>query len=349
MVNPLSNTISEDRKPTPEEEREKFVVDFVRRNPGCSIHAVYTSKENVDFGVKGTITRIVYSLKKKGILKIEYDKNPNTKALHLYLIKENPLTIIPYQLSTLEKLFEKLIIDLGDIYSQDPSKWPSHRLSPMVNIGRYTYNYDFSLGNIPSALDTSNNFQSVMDYLSFQKKIIRNIMQLPFVIVDIIESLIKYLQRTRWLGLDENISIPLNQMLYSQMNSFNLIATRMVKKINKEPFGQDLFDEKGEYFITYENQYNQYSVFEKINLLRHRSKSIGLGIQMDRVLNYIIETNTEYFDKKFFSIGNPQWERLGWPTKRKLDIIHEFHCPSKKNKDETKCLRLDTDPTFPDF
>lgn len=331
-----------------EEVRKNFVINFVRENPGCSIRAIYNSNEGKKLGAAETMKRVIRILcdDDKAIQKLP-DKNKNSKRIHLFIVKENPLTSVPHTLSKIQELFEKFCDDLANIYLQDHSKWPSDKYAPIVKPVVVNYRPFSKYGNMPTYDPNPRHTKEVMDFLSFQKKIIRRVIQIPFAVIDVIFGLIKYRQRTQWLGLDGKISSRLNQFLFSKINNLNSIASEMAKKINKEPFNQDLFDEKGEYFITFENTYERYPIFERICIIRHRSNSIGLINQIDSLLNFLITKNNEYFDKRFFLIGSPNWKRLGWPTKSKLQIIHEYHCPGRKTKEnESTCHLLNTDPTF---
>ena len=102
--------------------------------------------------------------------------------------------------------------------------------------------------------------------------------------------------------------------------------------------------------MTVENKYNKYSILEKICLIRHRCKSIGLLNEVDKILDKLIENHMDYF-----SVLNPhispdfKWPDLKTPDKSKLEIIHDDFCPGKESENKKACEILDKDPLFSKF
>lgn len=334
------------------EWRTNFVIDFVRRNPGCSLVDIYGPEENKKYGAKSTIEDIVKELIYKGVLINKNSSRNNARSYLLYLINENPLAFIPDQFETLRKLVKSFCNDLENIYIKDTTEWPSHKFSPKIHryITTYRPNSLPGVGAPPVIENNPDEVNQILRKRAFDQRIMLNVIQIPFAIIGIIYSLYYHLQRTKWIEYNDEVFDSLNQLLFTEMNTINAIAYELVKKINKEPYKHDFLDEGDEYFVTVENAYEKYPILQRICILRHRCKSIGLADQLDSILNYLIERNSEYFQKRFLLGAKSHWKEIEWIKNHKLDAIHDFYCPYNNPKnDENKCHILDTNPTFPHF
>jgi hypothetical protein len=106
-----------------------------------------------------------------------------------------------------------------------------------------------------------------------------------------------------------------------------------VRILVRDPYKYPSRYENDDYFVTVENRHTKFSTFEKICLIRHRCKFIGLSNEIDSLLNYLIENNIHYFTGLNRMIS-PDFKCLNKeiPNKNKLDLIHDLQCPGKKNE-----------------
>lgn len=334
------------------DKRRNFVIDFVRRKPGHSLIDIYESKENTEYGAKSTIEDIVDELIKEGVLINENSSRKNARSYSLYLVNENPLSFIPGQLETIRKLIKDFCDNLENIYSKNSIKWPSHKFSPQIQRYKTTYRPSSlpGVGAVPVIENNPDEVSQILRRRAFDQRIMINVIQIPFAIIDVIHSIYNHLQRTKWIEYNSEAFDSLNQLLFTEMNSINAIASEMVKKINKEPYKHDFLDEGDEYFVTVENAYEKHPILQRICILRHRCRSIGLADQLDSILNYLIEKNSGYFQKRFLLGAKSHWKEVEWTKNDKLDAIHTLYCPYNNPKNnENKCHILDTNPTFPHF
>jgi hypothetical protein len=351
MASQLSNHFSDYfLKPTPEEDREAFVIDFVKRHAGCSKRAVYTSKENTEYGAKATVERIIDNLKKKGVIKVVPDDNKNSKKVKLFLVDENPLSIVPNQLSVLEKLLVKFAADLVNIYSQYHSKWPNQKhfeipghavlIEKMPTASGYPIWKFYYRGSSPMN-------PLYVPTLIYETLTLVNIIQIPFAILDVIFAPFKYFQVTKWIDYDDTVYNELRSSIFSKFDKFSLIAFNIVKSIYRQPYKYNTKYENDEYFIAAENNYQRLDILEKICILRHICKSIGMLQQLETMLNYLIENNMEYFTLRNPKISpHYRWPNDKIPDKTILDIIHDDDCPINTKDREINCKRLEEDPSI---
>lgn len=330
--------------------RKEIIVNFIRKTKRATRSEI-SRIDNGKFFSRDTVDKLVRELLEDHIL-LELGRESNSRNKYLILNNESIFQKLKFELQEIQELFQKFTNELESIYSQHYSKWPSNKYAPTFSILTTKYTSISPLDSVPKFELNPFHSQQYMNFLVFQKRILNAVMQIPFAVIDIIFAPYKYLQKKYWINLDEKIVVNLNQLLFSYMNKLHLAASGMANAIYQEPFNFDPLNEEEEYFITFENTFEQYSLFKRICILRHECKSIGLQDQLDMILNYLIVNNSEYFDKRYFFILKPIWERLGFPKRNKLEIIHEFHCPARKNKlskNENICLKLDNDPTFPYF
>ncbi|WP_148687060.1 hypothetical protein [Candidatus Nitrosocosmicus hydrocola] len=332
----------------PNDFRKEIIVNFIRKKKRATRSEISRIENGKHFS-RDTVDKLVLELLHDSAI-LELNRETNSRNKYLIINSENIFQKLKFELRDIQELFQKFTKELEDIYSQQYSKWPSHKHAPTVGILSPTYTSASPLERAPKFELNSYYSQQYMNFLVFQKRILNAVIQIPFAVIDVIFAPYKYLQKKYWNRLDENTLVNLNQLLFSYMNKLHLNASRMSNAIYKEPFNFDPLDARDEYFITFENAFEQYSILKRICILRHECKSIGLQDQLDTILNYLIDKNSEYFDKRYFFILKPHWENLGFPKRNKLEIIHENHCPAKKNKkDGNKCHLLDNDPTFPYF
>lgn len=138
------------------------------------------------------------------------------------------------------------------------------------------------------------------------------------------------------------------------MNDLNQAASHVIKQVIREPYKYPNSGVGPDYFVTVENIYKTYSLFEKISLIRHICKSIGFLDEIDKILNYIIQNNEEYFSRLYGSTliseipDDDMTNFIDIDKHKRLELIHDMYCPGLKRERKNKsiCDILDKDPTF---
>jgi hypothetical protein len=326
----ISNNLKRNISPSKRTEyidnliREERIKDYLKLHPGCSIIDVVKYAYDEHFASKRTVEKIIDILVEKDMV-TKHKEKANSRNYNLYLKDNNPLVVIPEQLKELENLFRIFAEELVKIYSKSPNDWPSIK---------HPYKSD----------------KKTMEFIT-SKLILYNAIQIPFVLIDIINKPIKYNQRIIWNRYNKKLYQSLLQIVFSKTESLYQIALNTRKKILKEPYNYHA-DSIEDEFISVENKYERFSIIEKICLIRHRCKSIGLLNEIETILNYIIDRNMNYFSRLISHIlPDYKWPNLENPDKSKLVIIHNMFCPSQKNDKDSKwkCDMLDKNPIFWDF
>ena len=97
------------------------------------------------------------------------------------------------------------------------------------------------------------------------------------------------------------------------------------------------------------NEYEVYKIEERIPLLRHRCKAIGIISEYDDLVNYLFSKHDDFFIR-ICSLLSPSFKFSSiMETDDRVNpenILHKFFCPGNKSK---ICNLLDKDPLLLDF
>lgn len=353
----LSSIPTNFQDPTTRNDRKLLIIDFVEKHAGCSISDIVKSPEREKIGAKHTIETLIEELKEEDVI-IKDKVHKHSRNWKLYIKNNNPMIVIPNLLIELEIFFKDFTNGIIRTYSRPHNEWPnqehSHKYDP---INPYAMEYSSSFNSpVPKPIPASKTHP-----LMFERLTLYNIIQIPFVIIDIVNAPLNYYQRTSWVNYNEKLSTLLHNMIFLKLNCLHKIAFDVIRRIVRNPYsyadsGDDSFDHLYTTMVV-ENRYESYSIFEKICLVRHVCNSMGLQEEIDRLLNYWIDNNDDYFSRIVTHIISTEqipdfdWpDNNGWPdfesiSKSKLEVIHDLCCPGVKSKIAGICNKLDKDPT----
>jgi hypothetical protein len=349
VSNMLKNNISPSKKKIENLDnnyRIYAIKSFIKNNPYCSESDVIEDAYQNEYASKKTVNNIIKALVKDGVVMKEKERQ-NSRSCRLSVKENDPLIVIPEQLVRLENLFRIFTEKIINTYSKPHKEWPNLKQSSVPN---WTPLNPDQLSSDLSIIKLNPPPTVPPHPYTNERLTIYEIIQIPFAIIDILYAPIKFLQRTIWINYKKNIYENLYNIIFYKISSLNQIALNAFQILFREPYKYHSSYENDEYFITVENKYERYSLLEKICLIRHKCKSIGLLNEIDKILDYLIENHMDYFTIKIPHISPDfKWPNLETPTKTKLEIIHDMCCPGIKSRNKRTCELLDRDPIFTNF
>lgn len=315
MVNQLTNNYPNEIEILNSNNREEQIINFIKEKKKATRSDIrrfcehkIASKITVDKIVKGLIDE-------KRILEKPAYKNSRNK--YLVINNKHVLQNVKFELSRIKDLFSKLLSRLREIHMKPPEEWPHPSIRKM-------------------------------DHLHAEVTI-HSIMHIPFAILDIIDKIFMFKQITIWNKFDDDLIKQLHFSIFILINElrFSALHTRiklMKDRFEYRPINNDLDDSD----ILIYNGYEAYKIEEKIPLLRHRCKAIGVLSEFDDLINYLLLKYNDFFIKAC-SLLSPSFK---FPSNMEKDdrdpknILHRFFCPGIKSK---TCDFLDKDPLFSYF
>ena len=173
---------------------------------------------------------------------------------------------------------------------------------------------------------------------------IQSVMHIPFAILDIINKIFMFKQITIWKKFDYDLIKQLHFTVFSSINElmFSALDTRI--KLVKDRFEYQQNNKNlDDVNVFIYNGYEAYKIQEKIPLLRHRCKAIGILSEYDDLINCLFSKNNDFFIRvcSLLSSSFKFPSNMGADDKNPTDILHRFFCPGIKSR---KCDLLDKDP-----
>jgi hypothetical protein len=265
---------------------------------------------------KITVDKIVQELLDDNQI-LEDIKYSNSRNKYLVINNENVLQNVKFELTEIKTLFSKLLLKLRDIYNKSPEQWPHPSFKKM-------------------------------DYLHAEVNIYY-VMHIPFAILEIINKIFTYRQITKWNDFDDDLLKKLYFTIFSSMNELMFSALDARIKLMKDRFEYRQNNNNVDYSnIFIYNGYESYRIEERIPLLRHRCKAIGVLSQYDDLVNYLFSKYGDFFIR-VCSLLSPSFKFssiMEHEDKDPKNILHRYFCPGIKSK---TCDLLDKDPLFSDF
>jgi hypothetical protein len=295
--------------------KKEQIIRFIKQKKRVTRTDIRTFAEH-RFGAKGTVDKKVKELIDDKII-LEEKAHPNSRNKYLVINNENVLQNVKFELSEIKTLFSKLLEKLKETYMKPPQEWPS-------------------------------SFNKKMDYLP-PDTLIHYIFRILFAILEIINKIFMFKQITIWNEFDDDLLKKLHFTIFSSINELMFSALDVRIKLMKDRFEYRQSNNNVDYNdIFIYNGYEAYRIEEKIPLLRHRCKAIGVLSEYDDLVNYLFSKYGDFFIR-VCSLLSPSFKFpsiMKYEDKDPKNLLHRYFCPGIKSK---TCDLLDKDPLFSDF
>ena len=250
--------------------RRKKITNYIINNPGCNIQDIVKDGEKNGYGAKKTIEKILDELEKENILRKSKEK-PNSKQYQLFIDKENLFLIIPSQLDELFSRLKIFMEQLKGMYFKPFADWP---------------NFDYDL--------VINRFNSETEKMYY---ILGRILQLPIVIVDIINDAFMFHHYCIWPTkiTNQQILTKLISLYFTKIAEMNIYLFKEIDNLKNHFIEFDkIFPKNLHIYQSYAYSKSYHSPLRKIISLEHSCQLPCLGDELDFVLDYLWEINKDY-------------------------------------------------------